>query len=138
LAPERALGDAALAAVRRGAPVLAAALEPRRGLALAARRHAHARRPRARARVGSAGPGTRPGGAVEGPPGRAQPARAAAVARTARADAGPPVAAHPVPLAAPERDPRQRARDLRGRQPRGVPDAAALGALAAADLPAER
>jgi hypothetical protein len=40
---------------------------------------------------------------------------AAAVARAARAHAGPPVAAHLLPLAAPERDPRQRAGDLRRR-----------------------
>ena len=52
LAAERDVGDAALAALRRDAPVLAARRHPRRRLALAARRHAQPRRARARCTAG--------------------------------------------------------------------------------------
>src|SRR4051812_48397226 len=86
LAAERALGDAALAAVRRGAPVLAAAFEPRRGLALAARRHAQPGRAGARARLAARGPGARARRAVAREALRPLAPGAAAVARAARAD----------------------------------------------------
>ena len=113
LAAERALGDAALAALRRDAPVLAARRHARGRLALAARRHPQPRGARGAARLEGAGPRARAGRALAREAARAGADAAARVARAADADPGPPLAAHVLPLAAPGRDPGRGAGDLR-------------------------